>query len=419
MLDFIKKKGGFCIILFLLFQGSASSAPEKTSILKVSLLIFSVEQRNAFEELAALFNKRHPDIYIQYVSRDDADYKKNSALWLENPDGIDILNWPWPGRFDEYVGAGWIEPVSDLWQSQSMQLNYDQWAKDLVSVGEHQYAIPYTTGFWGFFYRESLFKELDITPPENWQDFLAACQILKNNQLTPIVIGTKSPWPTGGWFDFLNLRINGHEFHREVVRGRVSFLSERIQNVFVHWQQLIQKGYFNEGAIRVDIRQLLPLLYRRDAGMMLAGSYLTTQIPPSVRDDFKFFRFPIIDESVVIAEEIPTDMFLIPASSKNKAMAKKFLAFMSEAESQELINRVIHNLPVNQSAGVEQSYFLEAAQEALAKAGAYSQYFDRDAPYEFASAGLTIFARFVDDGDIKKAQEDLEQARQYHFLGKE
>jgi multiple sugar transport system substrate-binding protein len=421
MVDFFKKKGLFYITFFLLLQVSGSTllASEKTTVLKVSLLIFSVEQRNAFEQLATAFNQRYPSIRIQYVSQDDANYKENSALWLENPDDIDVLNWPWPGRFEEFVNEGRIEPVSDLWQDHIMQAHYSQSDKDLVSVGRYQYAIPYSKGYWGFFYRDSLFKKLGIRVPKNWQDFLKVGQILKDNQVTPIAIGTKHPWPTGSWFDYLNLRINGMSFHRDVAAGEVPFSDERIHAVFNHWRELIKGGYFNEGAIHVDIRQLLPLLYRHDAGMMLAGSYMTTQIPPSIRDDFKFFRFPIINETITVTEETPTDMFLIPASSKNKVAAKKFLVFMSEAGSQRGINDTINNLSPNGSEGIGQSYFLEAAQSVLTQATNYTQYFDRDAPYDFAQDAFAVFARFIEDGDIQKAQASLEQVRQQHFASED
>ena len=37
-------------------------------------------------------------------------------------------------------------------------------------------------------------------------------------------MGTGStPWVASGWFDYLNLRINGAEFHRDLLAGKHSF----------------------------------------------------------------------------------------------------------------------------------------------------------------------------------------------------
>ena len=32
-----------------------------------------------------------------------------------------------------------------------------------------------------------------------------------------------TPWVASGWFDYLNLRINGAQFHRELLAGKHSF----------------------------------------------------------------------------------------------------------------------------------------------------------------------------------------------------
>ena len=44
--------------------------------------------------------------------------------------------------------------------------------------------------------------------------------MLKKNGITPITIGTKFLWTAGGWFDYLNLRINGYQFHMDLTAGK-------------------------------------------------------------------------------------------------------------------------------------------------------------------------------------------------------
>ena len=407
----------FLIIASLLISTSSKFvyAAEKKRTLTVSLLIFSAEQRNAFERVSTLFSKRHPNIHIKYVSQNDIDYKKNYRSWLESSENIDVLSWPWVGRFEEYVEREQIEPISDLWQKESMNRDYSQLAKNLVTVNKQQYAIPYSAGFWGFYYRDSLFKKLEILPPKSWQDFLNVCQKFKDIGITPIAIGIKQPWPAVGWFDYLNLRINGLKFHQDLINGRISFNSTSIYSVFMHWKKLIDSGFFDADIDKVNFKQTIPLLYRNKAGMILSGNYVTTQFPPHIRDDFKFFRFPIINPQVELAEETPTDVFLIPKNSKNKELARKFLAFISEPEPQMLINNTINFLPVNQSADISSNYFLNSGREMLSQAKGYSQYFDREAPSKFVQKVLPVLAEFMIDSDIEKAQRNLELIRKQLF----
>ncbi|TDF35444.1 carbohydrate ABC transporter substrate-binding protein [Alteromonadaceae bacterium M269] len=411
-----KKLGLFIVLIFgIAVQSGSIIADESKTTLKVSMLIFSVEQRNVFEEIAIAFNKRYPNVDIQYISHTDANYKKNSALWLENPEGIDVINWLWSRRIGEYVDVGWIEPISDLWSSAYMESNYSQEMKQLVTFSGEQYAMPYSVGVWGFYYRESLFEHLKLEVPSDWQQLLEVCETLKEKQVTPIIIGAEQPWPTAAWFDLLNLRINGLGFHRQVVSGSVPFTSPKIRNVFSHWKALMTQGCFNRHATKVGFKEVTPLIFRNNAGMILAGSFLVTQVPTQIRDDFKFFSFPVINTSVEISEEAPIDMFLIPQSSKNKVIAKQFIKFISEAESQALINNTIHFMPANSSSLIGESYFSQVGKEALEAAKGRSQYLDRDAPFDFAKKSLRVFARFLEDGDIERAQSELESLRLIHF----
>lgn len=400
----------FCVFYCISLNSTADTRDSDDTI-TVAVLIFSVEQRNVFEELATLFNKQNPSLKIKYISTNDANYKENAALWLETPGNIDVLNWPWPTRLHEYANAGWVEPVTDLWQMPDIKYHFNPAMKSLVSTGEQQFAIPYASGFWSIYYRESLFKELDITVPTNWQEFLVACQVLKINKINPIAIGTEESWPAAGWFDYFNLRINGLEFHNRLLRGEISFQSAAVLEVFQHWKQLIDNDYFTKDALALDFKQIIPLFYRNDAGMVLAGNFISTQISSRVRDDFKLFRFPIIKENIPIVEEAPTDMFIIPSGSNNKGAAKRFLYFLSQTEAQEKLSKAISFIPTNQSAKIESDYLLQEGQKILQNAAAYSQYFDRDAPENFSEEALKAFAQFIDHGEIPKVLERLENIR--------
>src|SRR5262245_62586825 len=39
------------------------------------------------------------------------------------------------------------------------------------------------------------------------------CDTLSAAGITPITIGTKDVWPAAAWFDYIDMRLNGPEFH--------------------------------------------------------------------------------------------------------------------------------------------------------------------------------------------------------------
>lgn len=54
-----------------------------------------------------------------------------------------------------------------------------------------------------------------------FDDLVEACKTLRAADITPIAVGTKPLWPTGGWFDYLDLRTNGYDFHMKLTNGEV------------------------------------------------------------------------------------------------------------------------------------------------------------------------------------------------------
>ena len=61
-----------------------------------------------------------------------------------------------------------------------------------------------------------------ISVPKTWDEFLAAGKKLKENGIIPVTIGTKFPWTAAGWFDYLDFRTNGYDFHIQLMDGKVS-----------------------------------------------------------------------------------------------------------------------------------------------------------------------------------------------------
>ena len=42
---------------------------------------------------------------------------------------------------------------------------------------------------------------------------------MKADGLTPLAFGDKDGWPAMGTFDILNMRVNGYQFHIELMKG--------------------------------------------------------------------------------------------------------------------------------------------------------------------------------------------------------
>jgi len=85
----------------------------------------------------------------------------------------------------------------------------------------------------------------------------------------------------------------------------------------------------------------------------------------------------------------------IPANAKNKEDAKKFLAYLAQADVQSKINATLGQLPVNNQSERPEDVFLSDGFNMLSNAYALAQFYDRDAVAEMAKAGMEGFQEFM------------------------
>ena len=183
--------------------------------------------KKAMEELIADFQKANPDITVKWNNFDHEGYKSAIRNFL-TADAPDVAAWYAGNRMEPFVKAGLFEDVTDVWEANGLNDQLKS-ASASMTIDGKKWGVPYTYYQWGIYYRKDIFAEQGIEPPKNWAEFLAACEKLKSAGITPITIGTKALWPTGGWFDYLNLRVNGYEFHMELTSGKVPYTDPRVK----------------------------------------------------------------------------------------------------------------------------------------------------------------------------------------------
>ena len=185
----------------------------------------------------------------------------------------------------------------------------------------------------GLFYRKDLFHKVGIADePKTWDQFLDACKRLKAAGITPIAVGGRDAWTLAGWFDYLDLRLNGNVFHQQLMAGDVPYTDPRVKKVYTTWKSLIDAGYFIDNALSYDLDGAQPFLFQGKAAMMLMGTFIAAGFPPNVKQEMGYYRFPIIDPKVPTAEDGPVESLHIPTKAKNKADAHTFLAFVETPE---------------------------------------------------------------------------------------
>ncbi|MFC3123159.1 ABC transporter substrate-binding protein [Agaribacter flavus] len=382
----------------------------------IGILASSGGQRSFYTSFAEQYERDNPGQKVHFIFMSDAEFKQALAEWFAQGKGPDVLNWQGGERLFQYVRKGYIADISDVWQEENLEAHFTSGAFGTVTLDGAQFGVPISYYQWGFYYRHSLFEKLALSPPETWDEFLRVCQVLSENGVVPITIGAKYKWPTLAWFDYLNLRLNGLSFHQRLLKGEESFQDERVYRVLEHWKSLLDKNYFVTQYYKWKWSDAMPFLYHKMSGMTLMGNFFAGDMPARIKSDFRFFRFPVLNSAVPLYEEAPTDIFMIPQYSENKAAAKRFLKVIAKAKFQQDFNQMLGAISPNTNSKSNEDYFIQQGKLILGEAQGVSQFFDRDTNNDMAQAAMDVFFDFLADKDIEGAQYKLEQARQSFLL---
>ena len=370
--------------------------------------------RAVMEGLVAKFGEMHPDLNIELevVDRDGWKSQIRNALTSNPPD---VINWYAANRMGPYVEAGLFEDVSDIWGD----IEGLDSVKGALTIDDKQWGVPYTYYQWGVYYREDIFAELGLEEPETFEQELANCEKIVESGRSCYAIGTKFLWTAGGWFDYLNMRTNGFDFHQQLANGEIEWTDDRVRETFANWRKLIDMGAYIPDHQNYSWQEALPFVVNGEATAYLIGNFAVAPLREAglTDDQIDFYQFPLIDPDLPQGEDAPIDTFHIPAQASNKEAAREFLKFVTTAEIQTEINAgdKLGQLPVNAASSVDDDEFLNQGFEMLTTnaQGGIAQFFDRDFPAEMAAVGmegLQEFMVFPDNLDDILAR--LEDARQ-------
>ena len=353
--------------------------------------------KKGFENAVAAFEAAYPDINVT-VNLNDREAHKSAIRNFLSANPPDITSW-YPGnRMGPFVDAGLFEPIDDVWMDNNLDQDMAAIQPTMTRNGKI-WGVPYSYYQWGVYYRKDIFDKLGINEPTTWDQMLTSCDKLKDAGVTPFTIGTKYLWTAAGVFDYLNLRTNGYDVHNALTAGDIKYTDARIRNTFANWEEMIDRCSFVENHASMSWQDAIAPFANGDAAMYVMGNFSVDGYKNAGLnyDQIDFFQFPAITPGVALAEEAPADAFFIPSGAKNKAAAKKFLAFISKPEIQSQWNDTIGQLPPNSRATVSDDKFIQEGFAVVSNAAGLAQFYDRDAPAAMASEGMKGFQEFMLD----------------------
>jgi multiple sugar transport system substrate-binding protein len=314
---------------------------------------------------------------------DHNTFQENINNYLQGkPD--DVFTWFAGYRMRFFANQGLTGDVSDVWPN--LTGFSDGFKAAATGDDGKQYLVPSDYYPWAVFYRKSVWAAKGYTVPKTLDELVALSKQMQKDGLTPIAFADKDGWPAMGTFDILNMRINGYQYHIDLMAHKKAWDSAEVKKVFSTWASLLP--YHQTNSLGRTWQEAAQTLQQKKAGMYLLGLFVAQQFSAAEQSDIDFFTFPEVDSNVgADALDAPIDGFMMAAKPKNEDGAKKLLTFLGSSDSQEIsVKKDPGTLVANSKADVSAYTALQAkSAQLVGSAKSIAQFLDRDTRPDFAS----------------------------------
>ncbi|MDO7908027.1 extracellular solute-binding protein [Paenibacillus sp. JX-17] len=328
--------------------GSSSSDGGSSSDGKVTLsfLHWRGEDVKALDTIIDKFEADNPNIKVEMQTMPSDQYQSTAQAKLSDGSVGDVFA-SFPGsQFEALNKAG---QFADLTGSDFLN-NYNS---DLIKAGAKdgkQLAVPYQLVYNIPIYNVKMLEKYNIKAPTNWDDFLAMCQTLKDNGVTPIAFAGADIGPG----QFMNTMVMNNEpsedIFTKVEAGDAKLTDEWWVKTLSQIKELNDKGYFQANALGTKDAAAGALFIQEKAAILASGSYQLAQNKAANPDLEQGLLAPITvgaDQAKYEGVHTTTFMLAVNSKSKHQEEAKKFLAYLSQPDvATEYANATGQNVTV-------------------------------------------------------------------------
>ena len=363
--------------------------------------------------LVAAYEKKSGN-KVTYNATESNAFQNNLSQYLQGtPD--DTFQWMAGYRMQFFAEQGLLEDISDVWKD--IEDQYDSSYK-IASTGldGKQYFVPQSWYPWGLHYRKSMVSELGLDPENiaTFDDMIKMFDAMKKKGLVGFAAGDKGGWEAMGTFDIINARVNGYQFHVDLLAGREKWTDQRVIDVFKQWELLLP--YTNKNVLDLEWDGAMQLLLQKKAGTTLMGSWFGGNFKEKSQEDYDdlwIVPFPEINpEHGVDTIDAPIDGFCVAANGGNTEVGKDFIKFAGDKEGmQAMLDTGIPMTSANKNQDTS-SYDAFQKQQAnvMSQAKYITQFLDRDTRPDFAGpvVGPAIQSWYKNPKDVNKIVDSLQ-----------
>ena len=201
----------------------------------------------------------------------------------------------------------WVESISKQGKIYDINSLYDELGvQDKIFDISKEYAKLNDGSLWlmtfqcnteYFFYHKNMFEDAGITAePQNFDEFIEACEKLKAKGYTPLAVG--SDWPPLRYFAMIPFRMTGNTYIENAVSGKGSFGEEAGLKAAEFMQKM--GDFYQIGWTTADSSTMTDLFASGQTAMIYNGTWALADLTDENKellDDIDYFTMPVYSEN--------------------------------------------------------------------------------------------------------------------------
>jgi len=243
------------------------------------------------KQINGLFHQLYPNVTVEFETADTGTYEQVMSTRLAANDAPDIFG-IFPGtKFHPQAKAGYLTDLS----AQPWVSNMLPGSAVVATYDGKVMGYPTDSNVIGVIYNKTVFEELGLAAPTNWDDFLAVCDAVKAAGKTPIALGLQSAWvtqlipyamaPTAIYRDT-------PDFDAQVSAGEATLVGSPWQAMMEDYLAMEAAGYFNADPLGVDYGGALDMMASSETIMMVQGNWAVAGLRDKA-PDIEWGMFPL------------------------------------------------------------------------------------------------------------------------------
>lgn len=289
------------------------------------------------EALAAAFEAKHPNIDIETESRPGgADGDNLIKTRLATGEMADVFLYNSGSLFQA------INPTQNLVDltAEPFQANVIDSFKTVVTGTDGKvYGAPIGTAMGGgILYNIPIYKELGLTPPKSWAEFMANNEKIKAAGKTAVIQTFGATWTSQLFVlgDFYNVLAADPNFATDYTAGKAKYASTpAAMKGFERQEEVFKAGLLNEDFAAATFEDGVTKVATGEGAHYPMLSFAVANIKelaPENVNDVGFFAIPGDDAANNgLTTWMPAGLY-IPKTTKHEAEAKEFVAFVASVE---------------------------------------------------------------------------------------